>query len=218
MQTHARTFWLKWFGSLLEAVVTHLSMQLVQHSLWGKCKKNNNWNTCFSGKFRGATCIYRIVPGKRARVGAYMENVLKWFNYPHARAMGPNRLASSVWPWFVEASLTVEKAVSCYKEDRLVALLLHVSFHSIQSSLAVRECCSAGEECCERGHGWLCANLWCLMLWRLMWIRTIAAMWPSFRFTMRESSQNWGMGACLGQYDKYTLPNPYPLRKYCLHT
>ena len=32
-------------------------------------------------------------------------------------AMGPNRLASSVRPCFVEASLTVEIAVSCYKAD-----------------------------------------------------------------------------------------------------
>ena len=133
-------------------------------------------------------------------------------------AMGPNRLVSSVRPWFVKDSPTVEKAVSCYKVDWLVASLLHVSFHSIQSMLAVREFRAAGEECCERGHGRVCANLWCLMLWRLTCIRTIAAMWPSFGFTMWESSQNWGMGACLGQYDKYNLPNSYPLRKYCLHT
>ena len=65
-------------------------------------------------------------------------------------AIGPNRLASLVRPWFVEASPTVEKAVSCYKADRLVTSLLHVSFHSIQSSLAVRKFRAAGEECCER--------------------------------------------------------------------
>ena len=35
-----------------------------------------------------------------------------------------DRLASSVCPRFVEASLTVEKAVSCYKTDQLVASLL----------------------------------------------------------------------------------------------
>ena len=36
----------------------------------------------------------------------------------------PNRLASSLCPCFVEASPMVEKAVLCYKADRLVALLL----------------------------------------------------------------------------------------------
>ena len=59
----------------------------------------------------------------------------------------PNRLASLLRPCFVEASLTVEKAVSFYKVDRLVTSL--PSFCSIQSSLAVREFCAAGEECWE---------------------------------------------------------------------
>ena len=52
-------------------------------------------------------------------------------------AMGQNRLVASVCQCFINASLTVEKAVSCYKADRLVASLL--SFRSVQSSLAVRE-------------------------------------------------------------------------------
>ena len=96
------------------------------------------------------------------RVGGYMKKVLKWFNYPRARdaklaAMGPNRLASSVCPCFVDTSLTVEKAVSCYKTDRLVASLL--SFRSVQSSLAVCEFRAAGEERCEWGYGWVCAKL-----------------------------------------------------------
>ena len=65
---------------------------------------------------------------------------------------------------FVEASPTVEKAVSCYKADRLVASL--PSFRSVQLSLAVRKFCAAGKERCERGHGQACANLWCLMSWR----------------------------------------------------
>ena len=78
------------------------------------------------------------------RVGGYTK-VLKWFNYPRARAHpgcefschGQNRLASSVHQSFIKASPTVEKAVSCYKADRLVASLL--SFRSVQSSLAVHE-------------------------------------------------------------------------------
>ena len=72
-------------------------------------------------------------------------------------AMRLNGLASSVCQLFVEASPTVEKAASCYKADRLVALLL--SFRSVQLSLAVREFRAAGEECCKRGHGRVCANL-----------------------------------------------------------
>ena len=64
-------------------------------------------------------------------------------------AMGLNGLPSSVRPWFVEASPTVEKAVSCYKVDRLIASLL--SFRSVQLSLAVHEFRAAGEERCKRG-------------------------------------------------------------------
>ena len=45
----------------------------------------------------------------------------------------------------------MEKAVSCYKANLLVASLL--SFRSIQSSLAVHEFHAAGEEHCERDHG-----------------------------------------------------------------
>ena len=98
-------------------------------------------------------------------VGGYTEKVLKWFNYPRERAhpdvklaaMGPNRLASLVCPCFVEASPTVEKAVSCYKADRLVASLL--SLRSIQLSPAVREFRAAREERCKPGHGQVCANL-----------------------------------------------------------
>jgi len=39
------------------------------------------------------------------------------------------------------------------------------SFHSVQSSLAVRKFRAAGKEHCERGHGWVCANLCYLMSW-----------------------------------------------------
>ena len=72
-------------------------------------------------------------------------------------AMGLNQLSPSVRPCFVEASPTVEKAVSCYKADRLVASLL--SFRSDQSSPAVRKFHAAREESCEPGHGKVCANL-----------------------------------------------------------
>ena len=64
----------------------------------------------------------------------------KWFNYLPAGANPScevscqgvlNRLASSLWPCFIEASPTVEKDVMCYKADQLVALL--PSFHGVYS-------------------------------------------------------------------------------------
>ena len=79
------------------------------------------------------------------RVGGYTKRCLNCSTNPtqgptldaNLAAMGQNRLASSVHQSFIKASPTVEKAVSCYKADRLVASLL--SFRSVQSSLAVRE-------------------------------------------------------------------------------
>ena len=68
--------------------------------------------------------------------------------------MGPNRLALLVHSSFVEASPTVEKAVSCYKADWLLASLL--SFCSIQSSLSVCKFRATGKECCEQGHKHVC--------------------------------------------------------------
>ena len=64
--------------------------------------------------------------------GNYTEIVLKWFNYPCARAhpgcdvscQGTESTCIIGSLCFIEASLTVEKAVLCYKADQLVALLL----------------------------------------------------------------------------------------------
>jgi len=119
---------------------------------------------------------------QKLRVGSYMEKELKQFNYPHARANPGcevscqevlNQLASLLHLCFIEASLTVEKAVSRYKVDRLVASL--TSFRSFWLSLVVCKLCAAEEEHCEWGHERVCANLWCLMSWRPKCIRTIAA-------------------------------------------
>ena len=57
-------------------------------------------------------------------------------------AMGPNQLALPVRPCFIEASLTVEKAVSCYKVDRLVASLL--SFRTLSCRLSTQISCCSG--------------------------------------------------------------------------
>ena len=37
--------------------------------------------------------------------------------------------------------------------------LVAISFRSVQSLLAVREFCAAGEEGCKQDHGWVCVNL-----------------------------------------------------------
>ena len=125
-------------------------------------------------------------------------------------AMGPNQLASSVRPWFVKASPTLEKAVSCYKADWLVASMR--SFRSVQSLLAVRKFRAAWEEHCERGQGQVC--MWePSMLWRPKCIRTIVAIWAQrtylrFHFGMvgsytenpekPQNCQNWEVGTCSG--------------------
>ena len=124
-----------------------------------------HFTMCTSMSFCLQICIvsYHTVPGKhpraltaqapKVREGGYTEKELIWFNYPHARVQPgcevscqgvPKWLASSLRPCFVEASLTVEIAVSCYKADWLVASLLN--FCSAWSSLAVHKFCAAGEE------------------------------------------------------------------------
>ena len=123
-------------------------------------------------------------------------------------AMRLNELASSVRPWFIEASPTAEKAVSCYKADQLIALLL--SFCSIQSSLAVREFHAAGENAPNEvtdGCVWT-FDAWCCVTQSASKLLQFSG--PTFRFTTREFSmvggytenpekpqncQNWVVGA-----------------------
>ena len=102
--------------------------------------------------------------------------------------MGLNGLTLSVCQLLVEASPTVEKAASCYKADRLIASLL--SFHSIQSSLAVCEFRPAGEERCKRGHGWVCANLWCQMSCHSADLRTFGFTTQEFSMVANATSQH----------------------------
>jgi len=105
---------------------------------------------------------------QKLRVGGYTEGstIPAQGPTPDAKLAAmqgvPNRLASSLRPCFVEASLTVEKAVSCYKADRLVASL--TSFRSVRSSLAVRKFCTAVEDaaneaadgCVRTFDAWCC--------------------------------------------------------------
>ena len=115
-----------------------------------------------------------------------MENLLKRFNYPHTRAHPGCKVSCHgigsiyiIGPSVIHQGQSDSGAASCYKADRLVASL--IGFHSVQSSFAVRKSRAAGEEHCKRGHGWVCANLSCLMLCRSADLRT-------FGFTMREFS------------------------------
>ena len=59
-------------------------------------------------------------------VASYLEELLKWFNFPHTKAHPgcevscqgiPNLPASSLRPCFIKARPAVEKAVLCYKAD-----------------------------------------------------------------------------------------------------
>ena len=79
------------------------------------------------------------------------EEVLEWFNNPHASAhprcevicqVLPNHCAILLHPCFVEASLRVEKTVSCLKAGRPTALLL--SFRDIVT-------CSMQISYCKQG-------------------------------------------------------------------
>ena len=131
---------------------------------------------------RASTNVRSQLKHQKLRVGSCIEEVLKWFNYPRARVHPgckvscqgvPNRLALLLCLCFVEASLTGEKAVLCYKVNWLIASL--PSFHS-NSVFA----CSTWISCCrertvQQGHRWMCANLWCLMSWHPKCIRRIAA-------------------------------------------
>ena len=140
--------------------------------------------------------------------------------------MGLNRLASSVHLCFVMASPMVEKAVSCYGADQLVASLL--SFCSVQSSLAVREFHAAGEECCKRGHGRVC-DAWCRGVQSASeQFQLCELSGPTFRYAMQEFSllgcymenseklSKLVGGACPGQYSHFAGTNFHELIKRCI--
>ena len=99
---------------------------------------------------------------QKLRVGSYTEEVLEWFDYPRASTNPgyevscqgvPNRPAMAALLHrlcFVEASLTVEKAVYVLESGPTHSLVAKLPQHS---SLVVREFCAAGEEYCEQGYG-----------------------------------------------------------------
>ena len=87
---------------------------------------------------------------QKLRVGGCTEEVLKWFNYPPAKAHPrcevscqgvPNRLASLLRLCFIETSPTVEEAATCYKVDRLIASLPGFPQHSVVACSVQILCC-----------------------------------------------------------------------------
>ena len=95
-------------------------------------------------------------------------------------AMGPNRLALLVRLCFVKASPTVEKAVSCYKADRLIASLLN--FCSVQSLAAVREFHARRNTVNQATDR--CVRTWCRGTRSASELCELSR--PTFRFTMQE--------------------------------
>ena len=106
---------------------------------------------------------------QKLRVGSYTEVVLEWFNYPHARAQPRCEVNCQGVPHhrFVLHWGQPDSGESCIMlqswPTRTIASF--ASFCSNQLSLAVHKFRVAGKEHCERGHGRVCANVWCLMSW-----------------------------------------------------
>ena len=104
-----------------------------------------------------------------------MEEVLEWFNHPHASAHPrcavtyqglPNRPALSLRPCFVKASAMVEK-VTIMLESKLTRSLVANNCH-LQYENFVQHC--------KQGYGWLYVKLFCQMSLYLKRIRMIVVM------------------------------------------
>ena len=154
--THPPNLTVLWFFEVL-CVTTHHAKFYCSES---KVSQPSSHTVLSQASAHGYSQLKR----QKLRVGGYTEE-LKWFNYPCTRARPgckvscqgvPNRLALLLHPCF-EASPTVEKAVLCYKADRIVASL--PSFRNVQLSLAVCKFFAADEERCKRGLGRVCANI-----------------------------------------------------------
>ena len=100
---------------------------------------------------------------------------------------------------------------SCIALQSGLTLTSLPSFHTVQSSPAVHEFCAAGEECCKRGDGRVCAPLWCLMSWHRSQSGSEQSQLCGFttqEFSMvggytenpekPQNCQNWGVAACMG--------------------
>ena len=112
----------------------------------------------------------------------------------------PNRLALLLHSCFIEASPTVEKAVTCYEVNRLVASLPQ---HSVVICSTQSLCCR-GSTLRMRPQTGVCEP---------EQSQQCELSGPTFRFTMQgfsmvggylkdfekpQNCQNWGVGACMG--------------------
>ena len=129
---------------------------------WRKCSSHpglwREWftlnNRCMHWHLPYCPCGRTQLKHQKLRVGSCTEEVLEWFNYPHASAHPgwkvscqgiPNWPASSLTLCFIKASPTVEKAVILLESGPTRNL---IAKFPQRSSLAVREFCAASEEHC----------------------------------------------------------------------
>ena len=101
---------------------------------------------------------------------------------------GPPRMRSKLPGWTASSLCASSRLARQWRK-----LYRAISFRSVQSSLAVRKFRVAGKERCERGHGRVCANLWCLMSWHPKRNRSYVRLSrPTFGFTTQEFSMVGG--------------------------
>ena len=98
---------------------------------------------------------------------------------------------------FVEASLTVEKAVLCYKPDRFIALL--PNFRSVQSPLQGKNSANGATDGCVQTFDA------CMVSWypkhNCSYVSSADLVGGYMENLEKpQNCQNWGVGACLGQY------------------
>ena len=123
---------------------------------------------------------------QKVRVGGYTEKVRKWSTIPVQGSTPDVKLAARVYCIVASSVLSQgqpDSGESCVMLQSWPTRSLVAKFS--QCSVVT---CSTHFSCCERGHGRVCVNIWCLMSWRPKCIRTTAAMWahsgPTFGFTM----------------------------------
>ena len=151
-----------------------------------KCvNKISSWLLMEKPDLTSLMTLLPYCPGQ-ARVGGYMEKLLKWFNYPHTRVHHRCEVSchgtkstcivgSSMLHWGQPDS-----GEGCIVLQSGLTRSLIAKFPHVQSSLEhtnfVLQWKNAAN---EATNGGVCEplNLWCLMSWCPKHIRTITAMW-----------------------------------------
>ena len=88
-----------------------------------------------------------------------MEEVLKWFNYPHTRAHPGCEVAREyrIVALSILCPVQPDSGENCTVLQSGPTRCLIAKFP--QHSVVACQFRGAGEEHCEQGHGWVCANL-----------------------------------------------------------